>query len=474
MAAKRLNLPMVSAVKIRPQPGAQEAFLSSPADITIYGGAAGGGKSYALLLEPMRHAANRDFGALVLRKTTPEIMGVGGLWAEAEKLYPLIGGQPRIANFEWIFPSGARVKFDHLEHEKSKHKYQGNQIPLICFDELTHFSESQFWFMISRNRSACGVRPYIRATCNPDAASWVRQLVAWWLDKDSGYPLAERSGVLRWFVRWGGELQWADSRAELQGNFPGIEPKSLTFIRATLSDNPALTERDPGYLANLQALPYVERERLLGGNWNVVDAAGAEWPAEYFADIYADWPDERQIVVVALDPSLGKQNKPKTTRPGDYSAFVAVCKGNDGRYYVDANLARRPPKQIVNDGIAWMRYIQPDAFGVEALGFQDLLRDSFLPRMREVKLGGVWPINCDEGKRLPAKIVRIRSLGLLLGEGRIKLRRSPGSALLLEQLMAFPKHAHDDGPDALEMAVRLCEELLAGVEHEEPDEVLVA
>lgn len=466
---------VTAATVIRPQPGPQEKFLSTPADIAIYGGAAGGGKSYAMLLEPLRHIGNKDFGAVVLRTTMPELKQIGGLWPESERIYPLVGGVPRFSDHEWIFPSGARVKFDHMEHEKTKFKYQGSQITLICFDELTHFSEGQFWYMVSRNRSASGIKPYIRGTCNPDAVSWVRQFIAWWIDDRTGYAIPERSGVARWFVRFGGDLQWADSREALIDRFPDTEPKSMTFVPATLDDNPALTAKDPSYKAWLQALPFVERERLLGGNWNVVDAEGAEWPADYFRDIYADWPDDRQIVVVALDPSLGKTNKPTAKKKeGDYSAFVAVCKGNDGRYYVDANLDRRPPTKIVNDGIAWMKMIRPDAFGCEANGFQELLVDDFSPRMNEVGLNCVHLINCKEGQQLPAKIVRIRKLEPLLQAGRIKLRRSPGSSLLLEQMMAFPVHVHDDGPDALQMAIGLCDDLLYGVGNEPQEELLFA
>lgn len=467
-------------VVIRPQPGAQEAFLSASADIAIYGGAAGGGKSYALLLEPLRHISNPNFGALVLRRTTPEINNVGGLWDESEKVYQLVGAEARVGNLDWQFPSGAKVKFDHLEHEKSKHKYQGSQIPLLCFDELTHFSEGQFWFMVSRNRSTCGIRPYIRATCNPDASSWVAGLVAWWVDQDTGYPIPERSGVVRWFVRHGGELQWAGSREELKRAFPGLEPKSLTFIPATLDDNPALTSKDPGYKANLQALPYVERERLLSGNWKIVDAEGAYWDSSYFAEIYADQlPKERLITVVALDPSLGKTEGAKPHKLGDYSAFVAVVKGHDLRYYVDAKIARLTSRQIVTQGIEWMQWIKPDAFGCEAIGFQDLLRELFIPEMHRLSLGGVYPIHTGEslGKRgvIPPKVTRIKKLTPYLDQGRIKLVRSPGTSMLLEQMMAFPIHNHDDGPDALEMAIRLAEELLQGSPFAEPqEEVLCA
>ena len=121
-----------------------------------------------------------------------------------------------------------------------------------------------------------------------------------------------------------------------------------------------------------------------------------------------------------------------------------------------------------------MKWIRPDAFGCEANGFQELLVDDFSPRIHEVGLTSVHLINCKEGKQLPAKIVRIRSLEPLLRAGRIKLRRSPGTSLLLEQMMAFPVHAHDDGPDALEMAIQLCDGLLYGVGNEPQEELLFA
>ena len=149
---------------------------------------------------------------------------------------------------------------------------------LIGFDELTQFTAFQFWYLFSRNRSTCGVRPYIRATCNPEADSWVALLIAWWIDQDTGYAIPERSGVLRWFVRVGDTLIWADSPEELaeykDDRGEPIPPKSLTFIPASLDDNPALLKADPGYRANLMALTTVERERLAKGNWKIRPAAG--------------------------------------------------------------------------------------------------------------------------------------------------------------------------------------------------------
>jgi hypothetical protein len=256
-----------SRIEIRPQPGAQERYLSCPADIAIYGGAAFGGKSWALLVEPLRHVNNPDFGAVIFRRTSPQITNEGGLWDEAGSLYPLVGGTPRVGDLEWRFPSGACISFRHLQHEDTKYDWQGSQVCLIEFDELTHFSETQFFYMLSRNRSTCGVRPYVRASTNPDSGSWVRGFLSPWLDGD--HPCYARDGELRYLLRVNGKLVWGKSRAELKEKHPDLAPKSVTFIRARIYDNRIGMAKDPGYLANLQALPAVEKARLLDGDWDV-------------------------------------------------------------------------------------------------------------------------------------------------------------------------------------------------------------
>lgn len=261
-------------VKISAQPGPQAAFLSTPADIAIYGGSAGSGKSYALLLEPVRHKDNGRFAGVVFRRNTTQVRNPGGLWDESGQVYPLLKATSRDIALEWEFPSGMKMKFAHLEYEKTVLDWQGAQIPYIGFDELTHFTESQFWYMLSRNRSVSGVKGYIRATTNPDSESWVRKLIDWWIGPD-GFPIPERSGKIRWFVRVDNTLHWADTADELRRDFGSfVQPKSLTFIAAKLSDNRILMDNDPSYLSNLMALSRVERARLLDGNWNVRAEAG--------------------------------------------------------------------------------------------------------------------------------------------------------------------------------------------------------
>lgn len=263
-------------LNLRPQAGPQEQFLSSAADIVIYGGAAGGGKTYALLLEPLRHMNNKDFGAVIFRRVSNQITNEGGLLDTAINMYLPLGAEITQTMPEARFPSGARVSFRHLQLERDKYAWQGSQVCLLCFDELTHFTESQFFYMLSRNRSTCGVKPYVRATCNPDADSWVAKLISWWIDQDTGYAIKERSGVIRWFINEGGHIFWGDSPEELS-EAHGVPPqycKSLTFISSSVFDNKILLEVDPSYLASLNALNPVEKERLLRGNWKIRPSGG--------------------------------------------------------------------------------------------------------------------------------------------------------------------------------------------------------
>ena len=298
--------------EIRPQPGPQEVFLSTSADIAIYGGAAGGGKSWALLLEPLRHVGNNEFSAVFFRRNATQVKNPGGLWDESIKIYPLAKGQPVTHTLQWSFSGGAYIKFAHLEHEKTVLDWQGSQIPLVCFDELTHFSETQFFYMLSRNRSTCGVRPYIRASTNPDADSWVAEFIAWWIDQETGFPIPERSGMLRWFIRVNDTLIWASDPEALMNEYGDkVMPKSVTFISAKLSDNQKLMTADPGYLANLMALDSVQRERLLDGNWKVRKRLNGMFKEEWLK--FIDVRPATLNVYILGDPASSKKKTSDNT-----------------------------------------------------------------------------------------------------------------------------------------------------------------
>jgi predicted phage terminase large subunit-like protein len=441
---------------IRPQPGPQERFASCSADIAVYGGAAGGGKSWSLLLEPLYHVGNPPFGAVVFRRTHPEITNEGALWDQSVRLYPAAGGVPKAGSLSWTFPGGASVSFGHMQHEADVLKWHSSEVPLIEFDELTTFTEHQFVYMLSRNRSTCGVRPYVRAGCNPDAASWVARWVAWYVDPATGYPIPERAGRLRWFVRDGETIRWADTRAELLEGYPDLLPKSFTFVPATLESNAKLNEADPGYRANLMALSRVDRERLLKGNWLIANVLG-EWPADYFGRHlwFEDWPpeSERACTVVAWDPSKGSD-----ARYGDWSAFAVLVRDRAGGLWAAAVMGRWPVEEAIDVGLRICEEHDPDALVIEGNQFQHLIRPLVQKRCRELGVPPPPTYTIDNRK---AKEIRISRLGAPLRDRVLRLKGdSPGARVLAEQLMQFPNADHDDGPDALEMALRTVRRLL--------------
>lgn len=276
---------MSTKIILAPQKGPQEMFLATSADICIYGGAAGGGKTFGLLLEALRHKDNKNFNAVIFRRDYTQVTSPGGLWDSSVKIYSYIKGSCplKTPKLHWIFPSGASVNFAHLKTDEDCLSWQGSQIAMIGFDELTHFSKYQFFYMLSRNRTDSGVIPYVRATCNPDADSWVAEFIKWWIDQETGYPIPERSGKVRWMVRLNEVIYWFDTKQEAinaaiengtDEEKAVIMAKSVTFIASTLQDNKILMKNDPGYMANLLALALVERERLLNGNWKIKAAAG--------------------------------------------------------------------------------------------------------------------------------------------------------------------------------------------------------
>lgn len=325
---------------IRPQKGPQEKFLATSADIAIYGGAAGGGKTYALLMEPLRYIYTKGYRAVIFRKSYTQINASGGLWDESTNMYLGIHGAvpTKSPKYHWNFAKKSILYFDYLGRDEDLSRWQGSQITFIGFDELTHFSERQFFYMMSRNRSTCGVKPYIRATCNPDADSWVARFIAWWIDPDTGYPIKERSGKIRYMARIKDEIIWGSSRAELiEQGIDAIDIKSVTFIASTLQDNKILMEKDPTYMANLKALPIVEKERLLYGNWKIKAAAGLMFKRVKVNMLEEIPPD---VIKWARGWDLAATSEDEKGDPA-YTASVLIGKRRNGRYIVVDVINRR-------------------------------------------------------------------------------------------------------------------------------------
>ena len=231
-----------------PQPK-QAEFMSRAEDEVLYGGAAGGGKSDALVIEALRQIHIPHYKGLILRKTFPELTD---LIDKSQLYYRRLPERPvyNTSSHTWKFPSGAQIIFGSLQHEKDKHKYQGKAYDYIAFDELTHFTQAEYEYLKSRNRATgSGTREYIRATANPGGIGhgWVKER----------FITAEIPG----------KTIWEKISVDVNG-YKVNGWKSRVFIPSNVFDNQRLLENDPDYLIRLASLPESERKALLYGDWD--------------------------------------------------------------------------------------------------------------------------------------------------------------------------------------------------------------
>lgn len=396
--------------------------LSSPADIVIGGAAAGVGKTFTLLLDPLHYMDVEGFGGVIFRRTSPQIRNEGGLWDTSMGLYPFVGAKPKESFLEWIFPKGTKLKFSHLEYEKNIFDWQGAQIPFIGFDELTHFSKKMFFYMLSRNRSVCGVKPYVRATCNPDPDSWLAEFINWWVDQETGFPIPERNGVLRYMLVDGEDCIWGDTPEEVieKGWYilepiihkSGIDPsdliKSVTFISGSIYENVELLKTNPAYIGNLLSQDKETKAALLDGNWKVIISD---------VDIY-DYPSFLGMFDNVYDVKKGTR----------YITADIALKGSDkfvvwvwdGKTIIDCLIMDKSNGKQVVDGIkelARKHQVQNQHIIFDNDGVGSFI-DGFIPGAVEFNNGG-RPLDGENYEHLKAQCFYKSGAAVQNGEYRI-------------------------------------------------------
>ena len=245
-----------------PQPR-QEAFMRRGEDEALYGGAAGGGKSDALVIEALRQVETPHYKGLILRKTFPQLTE---LIDKSQRYYKAAYPDARYndSKHTWTFPSGAKIIFGSMNHSKDKLNYQGQAYDFIAFDELTHFTYDEYIYLVSRNRpNGPGTRCYIRATANPGGVGhgWV---------KERFVTAAEP-----------GKTIWETVTYDEPGQGLVTKRRSRVFIPAKIWDNKELLRNDPTYVTNLASLPEAERAALLDGSWD-----------SYAGQFFSEWRND--------------------------------------------------------------------------------------------------------------------------------------------------------------------------------------
>ena len=326
---------------IAPASPFQEKYLGSDARIILAGGAAGSSKSYVGLMRHLRFAEDPDYRSYCIRKNSNAIMASGGLFWEAAELYRRYDPdlQIKLKDQKLVFSSGAEVSFSHYENDAAAMKYQGIQISNIFFDEVTHLdNEDSFWWLWSRLRSKAKNTHSIWLSCNPDSDTWVLKYAKWYLYPEghdlAGRPDPAKNGVIRYLLRINGEVVWGETPEELQERY-GYDKTPISFqgLFGTIEDNPPLMKAMPEYKQSLEALPNLEKERLLYGNWFARPHADSFFTRDTIEEITETPPDSDFAKIVRAYDFASTLPHDGNKFP-DYFACVKMGKLHNGNYVI--------------------------------------------------------------------------------------------------------------------------------------------
>lgn len=417
----------------------QAAFLASSAYEALYGGAAGGGKTDALVMGALRHIDKPTYNAIIFRRTFPELEGQ--VIPKSREWYPHCGGRYNAVQHCWYFPSGARIHFGHLQHDDDVYRYQGWEFAFIGFDELTSFTRRQYEYLLSRARSAAGIPVRIRAATNPggEGHEWVFRRWAPWLDPDAPVKAAP-----------GKRLYYRNAEAGEEWIADGIGPLSRVFVPATIADNPHLADNDPGYVERLRGLDRVTRAQLLGGDWLIKPAAGAYFKRGWFRVLDAA-PTQYTAKVRRWDLAA---TTPEEGGDPDWTVGVRMMRLADGSFVIDDIVRVRDTPGVVKqtiiatahaDGKACSVVIPQDPGQAGKAQARDFIRDL---------AGFVVRTPTETGD----KATRAKPLSAQVEAGNVALVRGAWLDRFLAELEAFPEGAHDDQVDAASGALaELCD-----------------
>ena len=397
-----LRLPWTDYIPHKPTPK-QLAFLLLETREALYGGAAGGGKSDALLMAALQYVNIPQYSALLLRRSFADLSLPGALMDRARQWLLPSDAIWRDGMKTWVFPSGATVTFGYLERRGDEYRYQSTEFQFVGFDELTQFPEAQYRYLFSRLRrlASVDVPLRMRSASNPGGVGheWVRE-------------------------------RFIDAEGSVDGR---------VFIPASLPDNPYLDQQ--AYLESLQQLDPITRQQLLMGDWS------ARQPGNLFK---REWFPVVEELPVQVNRSVRYWDLAATRpRPGtdpDYTAGVRVDYGTDGLYYVvDVQRMRGTPGEVEAlikqtaqiDGQGTQIFIEqePGSSGVNTI-YHYVTRV-----LQDYTIRG--------HRATGSKVERAGPVSSQAEVGNVRLWRGAWLGPFLDEIEAFPLGGHDDQVDAL-------------------------
>lgn len=388
----------------------QAEFLLDMRKESLYGGAAGGGKSDALLMAALQFVDVPGYSAILFRRTFADLSLPGALMNRAHEWLSeyVSSGEVRWVDKEktFVFPSGATLTFGYMEHERHKYRYQGSEYQFVGFDELTQFTDSQYRYLFSRLRRLEGVKVPIRmrSATNPGGVGH----------------------------------EWVKQRFLEEG-----ESKGRLFVPAKVDDNPYLDQEE--YRESLMLLDPVTREQLLNGDWDAIPD-GNKFKRSWFEVVDKEPEGCRKVRYWDLAAT-----EPKPGKDPDWTVGALVGEKDGVWYIIDIQRTRQTPKGVEElirqtadiDGRGvdiWMEQ-EPGSSGVNTI-------DHYARRiLRGYSFRG--------HKTTGSKEVRANPVSAAAEQGNVKLVRGPWINDFLDEIVAFPYGSHDDQVDAVSGAIEV-------------------
>lgn len=428
--------------------------------------------TFALLLDIYRYANYKNFVGVIFRKEMTQVINSGGLWDKALELFKQLGAvsntTSRFLKFpyikrdkqgkivEFIEGAGGKIQFSHLNNDSDKFNWQGTEIPYIAFDELTHFTFEDFIYLMSRNRNTNGFPNLIRATCNPDPDSWVREMLDPWIDRENGFPIPEMSGKVMYIVIENGKFIFSENKSDLEYDEEGNQrfPKSITFIPSRITDNPYLAN-DGSYLASLDAMDEFTRQQLRDGCWSYRPNKGLVFSKDWFEAVTINQLPDFKKIVRGWDFASGKDKDLSKKQKHDFSASVKLGYGVDGYIYVlDVTKEQLSPSELTNrilqlaekDGVGCIIRIPQDPGQAGAFQTQQLVMQLHNYTVKHRTMSS-------------SKFNRARAVASKCEHGVYRILKANWNKMFLNDLEAFP---HDiKSPDIVDALVEAHYEMSA-------------
>jgi len=429
----RWQTPPGTTVAWAPNSAPQSRFVAFNGYEGLYGGAAGGGKSDALLAGALRYVHEQRYTALILRRTFPELER--GIIERSRTVIPAAWKRATYNEQKkiWRFPSGARLIFGHLEHEHSYTDHQGAEYQYIGFDELTHFTERQYTYMLSRGRSSSGIPVRIRSGTNPggEGHAWVMRRWAPWLDPAS--PVKAAPGEALWFVNGKDGPSWVPKGT------PGAMAR--VFVPAKATDNPAIGSE---YTGVLDGLDPVTRAQLRDGNWLAKAARGVLFKPQWF-EIVGAAPAEAQRV---RRWDFAATTEEEGDDP-DWTVGAKWARDSNGVYYLEHVVRFRGRPLEVEQRV--LQTAELDGTSVEIRLPQDPGAAGKTVAERFIRLLAGYTVKA--APETGSKVERAKPASAQAEAKNIKLVRGAGAPAWLDEHEAFPEGSHDDQVDTTSGAV---------------------